>query len=1172
MARRSSSSRWSRPATGKQIAALKAHGNYDGKYYSMGRASQEIGGSSIRGRRSSGGPSGGSNYSGSASTAPMASGLLSFLYGSPDNLGTLLQPALGPAPRSPLASSGSGPTSLLSQLLDVPDDLDSLVRLAMGEDDRAESGSPSDDEPVESVSFTVRTDNSGSSEPRIVVEAEVVRDSAFEGKPSLQVRFVGASEAVEEPADRTIPTVAPRSRLGYRPVWTPVLVSTPEELAEQMRVHWQHAIDELEAGVDPRMTTFLAGAKDTDAALAVLKSAQSPTSRFVLLQGLLDPGGPIQFQGLDLDADTFAEQIRKATAGDDEALGWLEAVKREQVLTSFAEVTGTSLAAQADFRLTRWSEQGEALIAALTMEADDAAFEFSAIRSLLTSRGELDERLAENRAKVAEIRESNPEHASFMDATWDKFEKSIGGGLGEYGLLEDWFFEETRAYLRARFRQSLPGQFAAALTPVSGERSAHAALLDETRRLAQASSTDPNDYMDEHDASGTARRGTSRTWLRESSSNSTDLHRRERIVQAVHGAITAAEAAGDEDLGTLVIAQEVLTYARWNIDGIRARKQTQETERQAQAAAKRYTAAQQRTDGAKQRDQAARTATDAARNLDQLAQTHAEAITRSSSLIDPPDPFSQSEARARLEHAQEWETAASAWLAAAEERERWAAAEADRAATPTVLEQLQAERDAAIAEQADAEAEQRSAQAQQQEARADLDVVIEARAEFEELMRPVREENLRRVQAAAEFQRQESARRAEANRHRAEEHRKQQAAERAKQDAENKRQEEKNQRQQDRARSAKAEIAPALERLRALPDSASAWRRKARAATRTSLEQTILGLQTEIVAPLVPPRTKSTTWPSMLSRTERYLGTVKKLTDYGAFVSLPAGADGLLRRPDASSALSPGELVMVEITDMPYGKPIVLTRVADGAPEAGNSETPRGRGRVDWGKDSRDWRAYALVAGALLLILGTFVLIISQPWKAGPYADAKELLAAGDYEAATTAFDELGSYGGWSGPEADSLAAIAEVASKLDGSTWCAQPSDVEAGRSCFTLSFQPHSDEALAVTLTFTNRNGRASGETREYTTHSFSNDMYVLGDVTAGFNDEDDGVPGSMASKLGIMFPEGTKESRLDCNDCEQKRGADFVLTVEERPLDEYGDYYDPFGTHKTATYVMK
>lgn len=34
---------WSQPATPKQIAALKAHGNHDGKYYSKGRAGQTIG-------------------------------------------------------------------------------------------------------------------------------------------------------------------------------------------------------------------------------------------------------------------------------------------------------------------------------------------------------------------------------------------------------------------------------------------------------------------------------------------------------------------------------------------------------------------------------------------------------------------------------------------------------------------------------------------------------------------------------------------------------------------------------------------------------------------------------------------------------------------------------------------------------------------------------------------------------------------------------------------------------------------------------------------------------------------------------------------------------------------------------------------------------------------------
>lgn len=45
---------WNQPATARQIAALKASGNFDGKYYSRGRAGQTIGES----RRSGAGTSG----------------------------------------------------------------------------------------------------------------------------------------------------------------------------------------------------------------------------------------------------------------------------------------------------------------------------------------------------------------------------------------------------------------------------------------------------------------------------------------------------------------------------------------------------------------------------------------------------------------------------------------------------------------------------------------------------------------------------------------------------------------------------------------------------------------------------------------------------------------------------------------------------------------------------------------------------------------------------------------------------------------------------------------------------------------------------------------------------------------------------------------------------------
>ena len=135
MARRSSSSRWSRPATGKQIAALQSQGSYDGKYYSMGRASRAIGGSgrssSASGRRTGDRVSGGTAYSPPAAPGRGPASLLSRVFGGADGLDALLQPALGSAAESWLAASGSGPTNLLSQLLGVPDNLDSLVRAAM---------------------------------------------------------------------------------------------------------------------------------------------------------------------------------------------------------------------------------------------------------------------------------------------------------------------------------------------------------------------------------------------------------------------------------------------------------------------------------------------------------------------------------------------------------------------------------------------------------------------------------------------------------------------------------------------------------------------------------------------------------------------------------------------------------------------------------------------------------------------------------------------------------------------------------------------------------------------------------------------------------------------------------------------------------------------------------
>lgn len=939
MARRSTSSRWSRPATGKQIAALKGKGSYDGRYYSMGRASRAIGGlagsSSTTGRRSS------SNPSSRAAGAPMnTSGLgppslLSRLIGEANDLDSLLQSTLGNGSGSPLGSSGSGPRDLLRQLLGVPDDLDSLVQVALGQSALEGSDPASLDDPVESVSFTLRSDDSDPSAPRVIVETKVVHDSAFEGNPSLKVRFVADSDpGGERASDHSRGPVGSRSTLGYRPAWTPVLVHTAEDLAEQMRAHWAAAGGELDEGADPRMSTFLAGMTGMEAALAVLNSSQSSASRLVLLQGLLDPEGPIHFRGLGLDATTVAEQIRMAHEGDEAALGWLEEIQLEQVLTSFAEVTGTSLAAEADFRLDRWRKQGNALIEAVTMKATDDEFDFSDIRYLLTAQARAHEQREATLAKIAEQRMSSPESPDAVIAAFDRLEKRIveSSPSSDYGQLEDYFYEETRAYLRARFRHSLPAQFAAALMPPSVDGHVHTVLSEEVEKLASEASTDLRDYTAElvPVPERATRLGFRSKPYSRSPQDNPRAHRLERIVQAVDRTKLDIETAGDDDLGTLIVAQEVLAYAGWIRNELRAAKQKQDLDRERSVAAQRTQERQKRADAARLRDEEARKTAGEVQGLEQFVENHAEALARTSGSIAIQQPLpdtAESSASARLEHARAREVAAGERLAAAEERERWASAEGEVAATPTVQEQFRSECVDAVTEQSDARVERQAAQDEQSAARTDLALIAKARTQFEALIRPVREENERRVQAETERQRQEMARRADESRRRSEEQREKQAAERARQERANQRQEESNQQQQNRAQAAKAAIAPELKRLLALPDSPPIWRRKAIATTRASLGQEILKLQTAIAAPLVPPRTRSTAWPNMLSRNERYLGAVKKLADYGAFVSLPAGADGLLRGTDASASLSKGQLVIVEIADMPYGKPIVLKLV-----------------------------------------------------------------------------------------------------------------------------------------------------------------------------------------------------------------------------------------------------
>ncbi|MFZ3415144.1 hypothetical protein [Arthrobacter sp. 3Tela_A] len=813
--------------------------------------------------------------------------------------------------------------TILAQLLNVPDDIDSLVQAAFGAAGADGQAEASRNEPIASVLYTIHSNDLDPGGPQIMVEAEVVHDAKFEGSPSLQIRLAhneSQSGSVASGPSGRPPTTGGRSLLGYRPAWTPALVREPAALAEQMRVRWFDALAELKDGVDPRMATFLALFQGMDSALAVLTSAHSPASKFVVLQGLLDPDGLIQYKGLGLDAATFVDQIRAADGGDEEALSWLEDIQREQVLTSLAEVTGTNAAAEADFHLTRWSLQGAALIKAVTTKTKNAEFEFSEIRSILRMQADLSRRVEQRRARIAEMKASNPESAERLNSMLGYESRRPSPGTDpEYGILEDYFFEETRIYLQARFRQSLPGQFAAALIASSNAGASDVAFAAAVRAMAAASSTDPKDYS----ADGISTPSPWHDALAKSLGISQRRYRSgdriERILQAVKGVTQAVKAAGDDDLGTLVVAHEVLCYAQWKRDEFRASKQAEKVEQHKADAIERSRKAKQRAEASRLRDEQAQEVRSAVWDVDDAVRRYAQTLEHTIRSIRVENPFPESHlaaAKDRLEKALAKKAAADGWLAAADERALWAVAEVKVAATSSVEELLLAERDEAVAEQSEAKSEQQAAQRERDAAERDVTDLAAARYKFDKLIQPVLAENERRLEAETRHKQEQ-----EEKRRQAEELRK-------KQEAAVRRQEELNQRQQERASVAKHALGMEIDRLIALPTSASIWRRKRLAATRVSLEQAILKLQAEITAPNIPPRTHWKTWPSMLSANDRYLGTVKKIMDYGAFVSLPAGVDGLIRFTGAGASLHRGQMIIVEIVAMPSGKPFVLRQVA----------------------------------------------------------------------------------------------------------------------------------------------------------------------------------------------------------------------------------------------------
>lgn len=165
----------------------------------------------------------------------------------------------------------------------------------------------------------------------------------------------------ESPAVQGERAPEPNRRVGYRPSWTPVLVRTPQELADQFRRHWDEAASELAGRPDIKMTRFLERFPDMQDAIRVIGSTEAPDPKLVRLQAILDPQGPIHYEGAALDEDSLARRIRAADSGDEAALDWLHSLVCEHILTAYAEVSDSEHAARADYLLGRWHDQAEAL-------------------------------------------------------------------------------------------------------------------------------------------------------------------------------------------------------------------------------------------------------------------------------------------------------------------------------------------------------------------------------------------------------------------------------------------------------------------------------------------------------------------------------------------------------------------------------------------------------------------------------------------------------------------------------------------------------------------------------------------------------------------------------------------------------------------------------------------
>lgn len=189
---------------------------------------------------------------------------------------------------------------------------------------------------------------------RLLVDGLLTQDKDHRwGQAQVSAWLRGESPAVHRAAP------PPQERISYRPPWSPNLVHTPRELVAEMRRFWDEVSDALVGRPDVAMVSFLKSFPSTEHAVNVLSSGESPGAKLVRLQVLLDPTGAVQFSGAELDDQTLARRIQRASEGDEPALNWLEALVEENILTALAEVTRSTKAARADYLLGQWQQQAK---------------------------------------------------------------------------------------------------------------------------------------------------------------------------------------------------------------------------------------------------------------------------------------------------------------------------------------------------------------------------------------------------------------------------------------------------------------------------------------------------------------------------------------------------------------------------------------------------------------------------------------------------------------------------------------------------------------------------------------------------------------------------------------------------------------------------------------------